>query len=271
MKYSKWAAPIVVVLKDRMNPNGPIRICGDYKITVNSVAPCDNYPIPNTNEQLATLAGGDKFSKIDLSQAYQQIELDEGTRELLTINTHKGLYQPERLQFGVHSATGIFQREMENVLRGIPNVLVRIDDILVTGKNDWDHFIGLIKVSIALEDSGFTVNLVKCAFFQDKITFCGYTISREGILPMEGNVKAVLEAPELTNVSEVKSFLGMLNYYQNYMPSLSSVAEPIHRLLRKGTEWCWGAEQKRAFEKAKKLLSEAPLLVHFDPSKPISH
>ena len=69
VRYSKWAAPIVVVLKDRMDPNGPIRICGDYKITVNSVAPCDNYPIPNTNEQLATLAGGEKFSKIDLSQA----------------------------------------------------------------------------------------------------------------------------------------------------------------------------------------------------------
>ena len=77
----------------------------------------DNYPIPNTTEQLATSAGGDKFSKIDLRQAYQQLELDESSRELLTVNTHKGLYQPERLQFGVHSATGMFQREIERILK----------------------------------------------------------------------------------------------------------------------------------------------------------
>ena len=110
VRYAKTAAPIVVVLKNKEDPSGPIRICGDYKITVNTMAPCDNYPLPNTPEQLATLAGGEHFSKIDLKQAYQQVELDESSRELLTVNTHKGLYQPERLQYGVHSATGIFQQ-----------------------------------------------------------------------------------------------------------------------------------------------------------------
>ena len=162
--YSKWAAPIVVVLKDARDPSGPIRICGDYKITVNAVAPLDNYPIPNTSDQLATLAGGSKFSKIDLSQAYQQVELDDSSKELLTVNTHRGLYRPDRLQFGVHSATGMFQREMERILDGIPFVLVRIDDVLMTAESDWDHFIVLIKVLVSLENSGLTVNLKKCNF-----------------------------------------------------------------------------------------------------------
>ena len=116
VNYSKWAAQIVPVLKDAKNPAGPIRICGDYKITVNGAAPLDSYPIPNTVDQLAMLAGGEKFTKLDLSQAYQQLELDESSREFLTINTHMGLYQPTRLQFGVHSATGIFQREMDKRL-----------------------------------------------------------------------------------------------------------------------------------------------------------
>ena len=267
VKYSRWAAPIVVVLKDAKDPSGPIRICGDYKVTVNAAAPCDTYPIPNTSEQLATLAGGEKFSKIDLSQAYQQIELDEESKELLTVNTHRGLYCPDRLQFGVHSATGIFQREMEKILQGIPGVLVRIDDILATGNNDWEHFVTLIEVLHALEQSGFTVNQVKCKFFQDRITFCGYTISKYGVQPMKGNVDAILHAPEPSNVSEVKSFLGMLNYYQNYLPSLSTIAEPIHKLLRKGADWKWGKEQNHAFKTVKKMLSGAPLLVHFDPSK----
>ena len=267
--YSKWAAPIVVVLKDARDPSGPIRICGDYKITVNAVAPLDNYPIPNTSDQLATLAGGSKFSKIDLSQAYQQVELDDSSKELLTVNTHRGLYRPDRLQFGVHSATGMFQREMERILDGIPFVLVRIDDVLMTAESDWDHFIVLIKVLVSLENSGLTVNLKKCNFFCNQVTFCGYTICKEGVRPMQSNVEAVLNAPEPTNVSEVKSFMGMLNYYQNYLPSLASIAEPIHCLLRKGTVWEWGSQQKKAFSVAKKMLSEAPLLVHYDPSKEI--
>ena len=267
--YSKWAAPIVVVLKDAKDPSGSIRICGDYKITVNSVAPLDNYPIPNTSEQLATLAGGHRFSKIDLSQAYQQVELDEPSKELLTVNTHRGLYRPDRLQFGVHSATGMFQREMERILGNIPHVLVRIDDVLMTAENDWDHFIILINVLMSLENSGLTVNLKECDFFCNEVTFCGYTINKDGVRPMQSNVDAVLNAPQPSNVSEVKSFLGMLNYYQNYLPALSTVAEPIHCLLRKGVAWMWGPEQNKAFSTAKKLLSEAPLLVHYDPSKEI--
>ena len=122
------------------------------------VAPCDNYPIPSTSEQLATLKGGKMFSKIDLSQAYQQLELDDESKELLTVSTHKGLYQPDRLQFGIHSATGIFRREMERLLAGIPCVLVRVDDILITGKEDWEHFRVLIRVWCALAESGFACN-----------------------------------------------------------------------------------------------------------------
>ena len=269
VQYSKWAAPIVTVLKDAKNPGGAIRICGDYKITVNAVAQLDNYPIPNTTEQLATLAGGKKFSKIDLRQAYQQLELDDESKELLTVNTHKGLYQPERLQFGVHSATGIFQREIERILQDFPSVLVRIDDILMTGKTDEEHFWTLVWVLLVLQEAGFTVGPEKCEFFKDEVTFCGYRINKNGVGPMEKNVKAVLEAPEPTNVSELKSFLGMINYYQNYLPSLATIVEPMHKLLRKETEWSWKEEQKLAFKEAQKMLSKAPLLAHFDPTQKI--
>ena len=182
VRYAKTAAPIVIVLKDPKDPAGPIRICGDYKTTVNTMAPCDNYPLPNTPEQLATLAGGEHFSKIDLKQAYQQVELNEASRELLTVNTHRGLFQPERLQYGVHSATGIFQREIERILKGIPYVLVRVDDILVTGRNCTEHFMGLMRVLDALEDAGLTVNLKKCEFFKDEVTFCGYRMNKDGVL-----------------------------------------------------------------------------------------
>ena len=266
VEYSRWAAHIVPVLKDSKDIDGPVRICGDYKVTVNKVAPCDNYPIPNTSEQLATLAGGQKFSKLDLSQAYQQLELDDASRELLTISTHRGLYQPYRLQFGVHSATGIFQREMDKRMAGIPFVKVRVDDILISGRADGDHLDNLDKVTGRLSEAGLTVNLSKCRFLQPEVTYCGHRISKEGVRPLLGNVEAVRKAPAPTNVSALRSYLGMLNYYQNYLPALATMSEPLHILLRNGSVRIWGVQQAKAFEKTKVMLSKAPLLVHFDPS-----
>ena len=135
VRYSEWAAPIVPVVK----PDNSIRVCGDYKVTVNSVLEVDQHPLPNPEELFVTLSGGEKFSKLDLSRAYQQIVLDEDSREYVTINTHKGLYRPTRLPFGVSSASAIFQSKIEQVLQGIPMVVCRVDDILISGKNDQEH------------------------------------------------------------------------------------------------------------------------------------
>ena len=178
VQYAKLAASIVSALKDPRVPTGPIRICGDYKLTANKVAPLDSYPIPNAIDQLATLAGGDKFTKLDLSQAYQQLELDESSRELLTITTHQGLYQPSRLQFGIHSATGIFQREMDRRLSRIPFTKVRVDDILVSGRNDEEHLNNLRSVLQQLKMAGLTLKKSKCRFMSKEVTYCGYVISR---------------------------------------------------------------------------------------------
>ena len=98
-----------------MKQDGSVRICGDYKCTVNQVSKLDNYQIPKTEDLLATLGGGNKVTKLDMSQAYQQLLLDEESKKYTTINTHKGLYQYNRLPFGVSSAPGIFQRTMENL------------------------------------------------------------------------------------------------------------------------------------------------------------
>ena len=267
--YSKWAAPVVPVLKDSRDAGGAVRICGDYKLTVNQIAPLDTYPIPNINDQLASLVGGEKFSKLDLSQAYQQLEVDEETQELLTISTHRGLYQPKRLQFGVHSATGIFQRVMDQKLMGIPFVHVRVDDILVSGRNDAEHLENLKKVLKALSDAGLTLQSSKCSFLQAEVVYCGHIISKEGIKPMLTNVEAVTKAPFPTNVTELRAFLGMVNYYHGFLSNLSTVTEPLHNLLRKDVSWEWSKNCEEAFASLKKMLSEAPLLTHFDPSKPI--
>ena len=101
---AEWAAPIVPVIKG----DGSIRICGDYKLMVNQVAKTNVYPLPKIDDLLANLAGGKKFSKLDLANAYLQIPLHEDSKKLVTVNTHKGHFRYNRLLFGVSAAPSIF-------------------------------------------------------------------------------------------------------------------------------------------------------------------
>lgn len=119
-----------------LKPDGSVRICGDYKVTVNPHLEVDKHPLPKAEDLFVELSGGEKFTKLDLKNAYNQIMLDEGSREYVTINTHKGLCRPTRLPYGVAPASAIFQSKMEQLLQGIPMVVCRVDDILVSGQDD---------------------------------------------------------------------------------------------------------------------------------------
>ena len=170
-------------------------ICCDYKLTVNQVSKLDNYPIPKIEDLLATVGGGEKCTKLDMSQAYQQMTLDEESRRFTTINTHKGLFQYNRLPFGVSSAPGIFQRTMENLLQGIPQVIVRMDDIPISGKDDDNHIANLEAVLKKLSEAGLRLRKEKCFFMVSEVTYCGYEINGHGIK----SVKAKVDAPECPN------------------------------------------------------------------------
>ena len=134
--HSDWASPIVAVPKQ----DGKFRICGDYKATVNPSMEIDQYPLPKPEDQFVILAGGQKFSKLDLAQVYLQLSLDEESSAYMTINTHKGLYRFNRLPFGIASAPAVFQKTMDEVLQGIPRTFCYIDDIVITGSNDWRYY-----------------------------------------------------------------------------------------------------------------------------------
>ena len=135
VEHSTWAAPVAPVPKN----DGHIRLCGDYKITINVDLEVDQYPLPKPDDLFASLAGGKTFSIIDLTHAYQQMPLKEASGDLVTINTHKGLYHYTRLPFGVASAPSIFQRVMDTVLQRLQKVVCYLDDILITGSMDEEH------------------------------------------------------------------------------------------------------------------------------------
>ena len=262
VKYSEWAAPIVPVLK---SDQSSVRICGDYKMTVNQVAKPDCYPITRIEDLFASLSNGDTFTKLDMSNAYQQLVLDEESRKLTTITTHKGLYQYRRLPFGVSAAPAIFQRTMECILRDIPHVCVYLDDILITGVDDVEHNGNLARVLDRLSNAGLRLNAGKCAFKKEAVNYLGYRIDANGLHPLEDKVKALVSAPAPQNVMELKSFLGMVQYYQKFLPNLATTLAPLHRLLQKDVPWAWTKKEDDAFQKAKSHLSSCRVLAHYDP------
>ena len=114
----------------------------------------DQHPLPNPEELFVALSGGEKFTKLHLSRDYQQILLEENSREFVTINTHKGLFRYTRLPYGISSAPGIFQRVIESVLCGIPGVVSYLDDILITGETEQEHLKRLGQVLEKLQSAG---------------------------------------------------------------------------------------------------------------------
>ena len=197
VNFSNWAAPIVVVPKK----DGKLRLCGDYKVTLNPSLEIDKYPLPKPDDLFATLSGGKVFSKIDLSQAYQQMQLDDCSKELVTVNTHCGLYRYNRLPFGVASAPALFQRAMDTVLQGIPNVICYIDDIPVSGKDHSHHLKNLEEVLKGLLEEGITVKCSKCTFLSSQVEYLGHIIDSKGLHSSNRKLEAILKAQKCTTVT----------------------------------------------------------------------
>ncbi len=168
VEYADWAAPIVAVLK---KDKKAVRICGDFRMTVNPVSKLMRYPIPKIEDLFATLSKGKLFTKLDLAQAYQQLKLNAKANELVVINTHKGLFRYTRLPFGISSAPGIFQKVMEDLLRGIRGVLVYIDDILISSESETEHLQALEEVFKRLATAGLRAKKSKCKFMSPRVNF----------------------------------------------------------------------------------------------------
>ena len=265
VKYSEWATPIVPVPK----PDGRVRLCGDYKITVNPAIDVEQYPLPKPQELLATLSGGQRFTKLDLSVAYQQMLLEEESRKLVTINTNLGLFRYCRLPFGIASAPAIFQRAMDTLLQGIPHVICYIDDVLVTGLTEEEHLQNLVQVLHKLQEQGMRLKREKCAFFQKEVEYLGYRINTDGVHTAPSKLQAIQQAPAPRNVTELCAFLGLLNYYGKFIPNLSTMIHPLNALLGQGRKWNWTQECANAFKAAKQSLTSDSVLVHYDPQLPL--
>ena len=265
IQWSEWATPIVPVVK----PNGTVRICGDFKVTVNPQLKVDQYPLSLIDDIFASLAGGKKFSKIDLRSAYTQMKMTDNSKPMLTLNTHRGLFRLNRLAFGIASAPAIWQRAIDQVLSGLTKTRCILDDIIVTGEDDEEHFQNLEAVFKRLQTAGLRVNSKKCRFFADRIEYCGHEVSKDGLRKLKTKIQAIVDAPRPENVSQLRSFLGLLNYYQRFLPDLATTLHPLNNLLHKGTKFDWCTDCQAAFKKVKNLIASDQVLTHYDPRLPV--
>ncbi|XP_063914802.1 uncharacterized protein K02A2.6-like [Zophobas morio] len=242
---SEGGTPLVPVLKK----DGGIRLCGDHRVTVNKHIQEVRYPLPLIDELFAKLNGGKTFSKIDLSNAYNQLVLDEESSKVLTWSTHKGFYKVTRLPFGITTASALFQRTIEQTLQGLDGVANFLDDIIITGTSTEEHEKNLRAVFAKLSNAGFKINLNKCKFFQKEVSFLGHTITQEGIKKSDNKIMAILKAPTTATHN----------------------SHPSKKLRRYGEllQFVWTNACNQAFEEIKKIIASDEVLIHFNPKLPI--
>ncbi|XP_037498704.1 uncharacterized protein K02A2.6-like [Rhipicephalus sanguineus] len=194
--------------------------------------------------------------KLGLRDAYQQLVLQEASRKYVTISTTMELFQYTRLPFGVASASAIFQREMDNLFRGMRHVVVYLDDILVTGIDDSDHMQNLHNVLARLQDAGLKLKREKCVFMVRSAEYLGHVISQGGLTPAP--CKGTLVSSISTGGPSMNHQLAQLSllFYRRFLPNLSAHLQPLHILLRHGQHWTWKKEQDVAFQHTEQRYSQ---------------
>ena len=260
---SPYSSPLVLVRKK----TGGIRVCVDYRALNRDTVP-DCYPIPRIDE-LVDIVGRRRatvFSALDLMKGYHQVQVEEDSKMKTAFTCHLGLYQYRRMPFGLTNAPATFQRLMGKLFGGKDweFVFVYLDDILIASRDLQEHLEHLQKVAQRLRESGLRLKPAKCVFATEQVEYLGHTLTKEGVKPNKCNVQAVSEFPRPNSLKEVRSFLGMANFYRRHIPSMAAISRPLTDLTRykasgRPVPFVWSEECQQAFDEIKRRLVTAPV------------
>lgn len=266
---SPRAAPIVLVKKK----DGTWRFCVDYR-KLNALTHKDAFPLPRIEESLTCLKQSRWFSTLDLASGYWQVEVDPKDRQKTAFTTPLGLYEFQRMPFGLCNAPATFQRLMQRCLGSLVNdtLLIYLDDIIIFSPDFQSHVEHLEQVFERLWKHGLRLQPHKCRLFQPKVNYLGHVVSKEGVATNREKTAAVQQWKPPTTVREVRSFLGFAGYYRHFIPGFARVAAPLNALLagtatKKDGPAQWTVDCQSAFDKLKRALVSAPILAYADFSK----
>ncbi|GFV82691.1 retrovirus-related Pol polyprotein from transposon opus [Trichonephila clavipes] len=257
---SQRASPLHLVNKK----DDTLRPCGDYR-RLNAQTIPDRYPIPRIEDFNYILKDKKIFPKIDLVKAYYQIPITKEDKEKTAITTPFGLYEFNTMSFGLRNAPSTFQRFITEVLYGLDFVFSYLDDVLVASSTEEEHSKHLKMVFEKFQQYGLPINVSKSVMGADQVEYLGFLITAEGSRPLPEKVQATLNYKLPETVHDLRTFLGMINFYRRYLKDAAKTQTPLNELLKGAKKKDrrkvrWTDDTRKSFEKCKTDFAEAALL-----------
>lgn len=261
---SPFGAPILFVQKK----DGSLRMCIDYR-ALNALTVKNRYPLPNIADLLDKFSGAKVFSSIDLASGYHQIRISEEDVPKTAFTTPFGHYEFKVLSFGLTNAPATFQAVMNKLFGHLHTFcVVYLDDILIFSRTPEEHEKHLETVLHILEREGLYAKLKKCDFNKSELLYLGHIVGADGIKVDPAKISCIRDWPRPTNVHELRSFLGLANYFRRFVMAYSIRAAPLTKLTGKNSQWEWTDRCQQAFEGLKYDLTHSPVMISPDPDKP---
>ena len=264
---SVWNSPVVLVKKK----DNTYRFAVDYR-KLNQITKSISHPLPRLECVFDTIgqAKAKIFSTLDLASGFWQIPMDSSTRHKAAFITHNGVYEWTRMPMGLKNSPMTFQMAMSQILREMnwKYVLCYLDYILVFSSNFKEHLYHLECVFSKLREAGLTLKSKKCFFAVDRVLYLGHVITKDGVQVDTNKTDAVSKFPRQKTQTDVRSFLGLCNYYRRFIENFSKIATPLNQLLQKDSPFVWSDICETAFINLKQALVTAPMLRYPDMNAP---
>ena len=262
---SPFNSPLVIVKK----ADGSHRVVTDFR-KLNKYIPSEVQPLPTLEETLELLGDKKWFSNLDLITAFQQCPLSKESRKYTAATSGMTRFQYKVLPYGLKNNSSAFQGMMNLLLGSMQfrNAIIYIDDVLILSKSFEQHLDSLIELFEKLKSANLKLKPKKCSLVKDRVNFLGHIIMRDGIIPCERKIKAILDIKPPRNAKEIKSFLGLASYFRRFVPDFSSLAAPLNNLTKPSIQFKWTALENESFNTLKSLLINPPILVHPNMQKP---
>jgi hypothetical protein len=244
--YEYASATVMPSKKDIYGNWTEKRMCGDYR-RINKFTKFDRYAMPTPEENSEAIGHAKVFNNLDLCSGYHQIGLREEDKEKTAFwgidkDGKDRLYQWKFLPFGLKNAPAEFQRVMDQVFLGLEFVRCYIDDIIVFSTSPQKHRTQLANVFTRLRLHGLKLHPSKCKFYCDRVEYLGHMKYPGGLGVVASKVEVVMSIPRPRDVSRLRAFLGLCNYYRKFVKTFNAIAKPLTMLTRSDQPWIWGNE-----------------------------